>query len=72
MYLARIVGRDLQLYPLVGQSQPRAWRFVSYRKGAAAVSTTAFKAIVEARRQMHGQFDNRLRSGMNQSVWRSS
>lgn len=54
MYLARIVGASKpQVYPLIGALYfPRAWRFMSYERGAAAIAETRLEAIVEARREM--------------------
>jgi hypothetical protein len=52
MFLARIVtGREPQVYPLTGCLYfPRAWRFVSYGKGAAAIDATQTAALSAARR----------------------
>lgn len=52
MFLARIVtGRKPQVYPLTGcLCFPRAWRFVSYGKGAAAIDATQTAALSAARR----------------------
>ena len=51
MFLARVVaGSSPQVYPLIGELYfPRAWRFMSYQRGAAAVAETQVKAIVAAR-----------------------
>lgn len=52
MFLARIVtGRKPQVYPLMGCLYfPRAWRFVSYGKGVAAIDSTQTAALSAARR----------------------
>lgn len=56
MYLARVMpGITPRVYPLVGSIYfPRAWKFVSYRKGAAAIGETQTAAIVAARKELRG------------------
>jgi hypothetical protein len=56
MFLARIVGgRKPEVYTLTGSLHfPRAWCFMSYQRGAAAIGETPLAAIVAAR-QMHGR-----------------
>lgn len=72
MFLARLVpGRKPQVYPLIGALHfPRAWNFVSYGRGAAAIDATQTAALRAARRmsQSRGwqEFDSNLLSGMNQ------
>lgn len=70
MFLARLVGTRMQVYPLKGEHQAIAWRFHSYGHGAAAKAATQLEAIVKARQQL--KLDSGLRSGMNQDVWVSS
>lgn len=55
MYLARVVaGTKPQVYPLVGALYfPRAWRFWSYGRGAAAIGHTQTAAISAARRELN-------------------
>jgi hypothetical protein len=70
MFLARLIpGRKPQVYPLIGALYfPRAWRFASYGRGAAAIDQTQTAALTAARRRLRErEFDNELRSGMNQS-----
>lgn len=50
MFLARLVGAKVQVYPLIGSHKVRAWRFWSYQRGAAAIGHTELQAIVAARR----------------------
>jgi hypothetical protein len=54
MYLARIVtGRKPQVYYLTGCLHfPRAWRFVSYGRGAAAIDQTQMAALKAARQTL--------------------
>lgn len=54
MYLARVVvGSKPQVYPLIGALYfPRAWRFMSYERGAAAIAETKAGAIREAERYL--------------------
>lgn len=56
MYLARVMpGVSPRVYPLIGALHfPRAWRFVSYRKGAAAIGETSTAALVAARKELRG------------------
>lgn len=53
MYLARIVGASKpQVYPLIGVLYfPRAWRFMSYQRGAAAIAETKVEAVVMAEQE---------------------
>lgn len=54
MYLARIVGASKpRVYPLIGALYfPRAWRFMSYEKGAAAIAETKTSAVASAVREL--------------------
>lgn len=52
MYLARLTGAKLWVYPLIGEHRPVAWRFWSYERGAAAKDVTKTAAIAKARREM--------------------
>lgn len=55
MFLARLIpGRKPQVYPLIGALYfPRAWRFVSYGQGAAAIDETQTAALKAARTLQH-------------------
>lgn len=52
MYLARISGSRLFVYPLIGEHRPAVWRFWSYERGAAAKDKTKTAAIAKARREL--------------------
>lgn len=52
MYLARITGSKLFVYPLIGQHRPVVWRFWSYECGAAAKDKTKTSAIAKARLEL--------------------
>lgn len=54
MYLARLQpGQPPQVFKLTGAIYfPKAWAFVSYRKGVCAIDYTQDEAIRRARRQL--------------------
>lgn len=62
MFLARLVpGREPQVYRLIGALHfPRAWRFASYGRGAAAIDQTQTAALSAARRAQRGSAINNL------------
>jgi hypothetical protein len=51
MYLARIVGTSLRVYPLIEARLPRSWRFMSYQRGASAIAGTKTAAISHAMKE---------------------
>jgi len=55
MYLARLTGSKLFVYPLIGEHRPAVWRFWSYEKGVAVKDETRTAAIAKARREMNGK-----------------
>lgn len=58
MFLARVIpGRKPQVYCLSGSLHfPRAWRFVSYGRGAAAIDSTQTAALKAASRLTRSEF----------------
>lgn len=54
MFLARIFpGASPQVYTMFGALHfPRAWQFVSYRRGAAAIGESSTAAVKMARREL--------------------
>lgn len=52
MYLARLIGTKLDVYPLIGDHRPAAWQFWSYENGAAAKAETKLAAIAAARKEI--------------------
>lgn len=58
MFLARVVvGSAPQVYALCGSLYfPRSWPFMSYERGAAAISDTKTAAIVAARNELSKRF----------------
>lgn len=55
-YLARVMNGHLEVYPLQGYVMPKAWTFLSYERGAAAVNNDRDQAIVQARAEYAGKW----------------
>lgn len=55
-YLARVMNGHLRVYPLQGYVLPKAWSFVSYQMGAAAVNNDREQAVIAARATYTGKW----------------